>query len=431
MKKGTYRAVEIKATKMEKLREAAEGKRVVFAIDMAKEVPFGRLVTEKNEALALVKWKQPSQTREVVAWLGELGAREVEVALEPTGTYGSALRGQLEAAGHKVYRVSPKRVHDEAEVFDGVPSKHDAKDAAIIAELHLKGASERWPLKPEEERELRAAVRQRDLYEERFTRGVGQLEAQLGEYWPELGGLLELGSATMLALLVEYGSAEEVAKDENGARSLMRRVGGHLLKETKVDTVLSAARQSTGLCPTPRERKLLQTLCAEMARERALAQEAERELLALVREDEALSSMSTAVGKASAAALQSELGPPKNYPKAKQYLKACGLNVKEKSSGKNKGAVHITKRGSGLARRVLYLAAMRAVKDQPVVRAWYEHKVKRDGGSRVKALVAVMRKLTAALWHLGTHGGAFDAERLFDTRRLGLAAAEPLAAAVR
>ena len=145
MKKGTYRAVEIKTVNVEKLAKAVGGGRMVFAVDVGKEVPFAQVVNEQGEGLLTVKWKQPSQNKEVVEWLGQLGASRVEVVMEPSGTYGDALRGQLLAAGHEVWRVSPKRVHDLSEVHDGVPSHHDAKSAAIIAELHLKGSSERWP----------------------------------------------------------------------------------------------------------------------------------------------------------------------------------------------------------------------------------------------------------------------------------------------
>ena len=52
------------------------------------------------------------------------------------------------------------------------------------------------------------------------------------------------------------------------------------------------------------------------------------------------------------------------------------------------------------------------------MRAWYEAKVQRDGGKlKMKAVIAVMRKLARALWWVG-RGEAFDAHKLFDSRRL-------------
>jgi transposase len=40
-------------------------------------------------------------------------AHTLEVVMEPSGTYGDAVRGYLSGLGLAVYRVSPKRVHDE------------------------------------------------------------------------------------------------------------------------------------------------------------------------------------------------------------------------------------------------------------------------------------------------------------------------------
>ena len=59
--------------------------------------------------------------------------RRVRVALEPSGTYGDALRQALDDAGLEALRVSPKAAHDYAEIFDGTPSQHDGKDAAVVA----------------------------------------------------------------------------------------------------------------------------------------------------------------------------------------------------------------------------------------------------------------------------------------------------------
>ena len=40
---------------------------------------------------------------------------------------------------------SSKAASDYAEVFDGVPSQHDGKDAAVVAELAAIGKSRPWP----------------------------------------------------------------------------------------------------------------------------------------------------------------------------------------------------------------------------------------------------------------------------------------------
>jgi hypothetical protein len=47
------------------------------------------------------------------------------------------------------------------------------------------------------------------------------------------------------------------------------------------------------------------------------------------------------------------------------------------------------------------------------VRPWYEAKKARDEGDARRALVAVMRKLAVALYHIGVRNEAFQPRRLF------------------
>jgi transposase len=58
------------------------------------------------------------------------------------------LRQALADSEIKVERVGNKASHDYAEVFDGVPSQHDGKDAAVIAELAALGKSTPWDYQP-------------------------------------------------------------------------------------------------------------------------------------------------------------------------------------------------------------------------------------------------------------------------------------------
>ena len=64
--------------------------------------------------------------------------------MESSGTYGDALRRALGDNGIEVQRVSGKAAHDYAEVFDGVPSQHDGKDAAVVADLAALGKAKPW-----------------------------------------------------------------------------------------------------------------------------------------------------------------------------------------------------------------------------------------------------------------------------------------------
>lgn len=129
--------------------------------------------------------------------------------------------------------------------------------------------------------------------------------------------------------------------------------------------------------------------------------------------------MAKVLGKVTAAVIYLAVGGMHDHSGAASVIKALGLNLKERSSGNHTGQLRITKRGSGSARKYLYMAALRLIMSDKIIAAWYHKKTSRDGGTKMKAIVAIMRKLAAALWHV-SQGVAFDASKLFDTRRLAV-----------
>jgi transposase len=122
--------------------------------------------------------------------------------------------------------------------------------------------------------------------------------------------------------------------------------------------------------------------------------------------------LGAALGAATVAILHVENGDPAGYANARCYQRALGLNLVERSSGQQKGPLHISKRGRGRSRRWLYMATLRLL-PQPGVAEWYARKVARDGGRKSRALTAVLRKVAAGLWHCARTGEVFDPQRLF------------------
>lgn len=422
MRKRSYRALKINHVDHAELKKLVSGKRLVFGIDIAKDVCFGRLVTEEQQVLTTIKWHQIGDTQVLLDFLKSLPVGRLEVALEPSGTYGDALRYQLERVELPVFRVSGKRCHDAAEVYDGVPSMHDAKAADIVARLHLQGASSPWRRISDDERALAAAVQMVTVHDEQFERSCGRLEALLARHWPELTTVLELSSATLMSLLATFGSAQAVVGESEQAQAVMRKTGGPFLKPAKIDKVLQIAKQTQGIPMLEAERQMVMELASEADRSRCAARKARARVRALGKQDAEIAHLAAVVGPVTAAVIKVKAGSAHRYDGTKAYIKAMGLNLKERSSGKHKGQLKITKRGPSELRQYLYMAALRMVRvnGDEVVRAWYVRKVKRDGGRiKMKAVVAVLRKLAAALWHVA-RGAEFDSSKLFDTRRLGL-----------
>src|SRR5262249_38492099 len=159
-----------------------------------------------------------------------------------TGTYGDVLRWKLTQAGLPVLRVSGKAAQDYAEIFDGVPSQHDGKDAAVIAELAAfgKGRGGAHPPAPREEAELAYWVHWLEAPQRIRQFWQGRLEGLLARHWPELTRLLGLSSVIVLELLAHYGGPAALASDSDAAGRLAR--WGHLAAHSpKIVNVLASA----------------------------------------------------------------------------------------------------------------------------------------------------------------------------------------------
>jgi transposase len=421
MKKNIYRAKNVKSVVVEKLAELVRGLSIVVGVDVAKKYFFACLMDERRQVHSIVKWEHPRQTREFVDLLLSLPVKELVVAMEPSGVYGDSLRHVLMEAEIEVYRVSAKRTHDAAEVYDGVPSSHDAKSSTVIARLHLDGGSRLWEAASERKLELRAAIDIMNIHDEEYHRNLNRLEAMLARHWPELTGFLDLDSATLLKLLKEIGGPAEVCAGPNSARKLMRKVGGNFLAFEKIECVIESAGRTLGVPLTGGESRKLRLLVKEIIRSRNEYRKARRQVERLSGEDLATRAIGDVVGIPTAAVLTTEVGEPSDFGSASAYQKAAGLNIKERSSGKHQGQKKITKRGSAMARRWLYMAVLRWIQSDEIARAWYNKKVVRDGGKKMKALVALMRKLIKALWHVG-QGEQFDSTKLFNVSRLDFGA---------
>jgi transposase len=121
---------------------------------------------------------------------------------------------------------------------------------------------------------------------------------------------------------------------------------------------------------TTGEQERLRVIAEQVEVQTHRLDQVDAKLAELVEQDEVLRRMATVLGPACAAALGSLVGSPLNFPNARALEKTMGLNLKERSSGNVQGRMSITKLGPGEVRRLLYMAALRLLKDDPVAAAW-------------------------------------------------------------
>src|SRR5262249_44637166 len=113
MKSKAYRGTAVNRVDASQIGAGRKGQAALVGVDVGK-----------YRLTAVLRWPDgaferpwtianPEQSATLVALLGQLGQRHpLTVALEPSGTYGDALRQAVGDAGLPVYRVSPKAAHD-------------------------------------------------------------------------------------------------------------------------------------------------------------------------------------------------------------------------------------------------------------------------------------------------------------------------------
>jgi transposase len=397
----------------DRLARGNEGRDITLGIDVGKRDlwPVCRWADGRFERPWRVK--NPQEIPTLIALIGRMGTgRQLVVALESSGTYGDALRQALADAGVVVLRVSNKASHDYAEAFDGVPSQHDGKDAAVIAELAALGKARPWAYQaPDDwEQELTYWVEWMVAHRRILATWQGRLEGLVARHWPEATRELKLSSVTLLRALAEYGDPKALAADP-GAADRLAGWGGRLLTAAKARRLVADAGATVGVRVGDWQRRWIRECAGRALAARREAERARRRLGELAATNEVLRAQGAAVGVPTACVLWAGVGDPRQYHAAAAYRKAMGLNLAERSSGESRGRPRLSKRGDARVRQWLYFAALRLVQRHEV-RPWFEAKTAGDEGD-ARRVVAVMRKLAVALYHVGVHGERLDSRRLF------------------
>lgn len=103
----------------------------------------------------------------------------------------------------------------------------------------------------------------------------------------------------------------------------------------------------------------------------------------------------------------------KPFARADSFVAFCGLDVTVSHSGNCRAPGHLSHEGEPELRRLLYLAAMAAVRCKGApFRAEYE-RLQAKGRCRTEALCIIARKLARLAWSLHRHGTAYDPLRVY------------------
>ncbi len=329
---------------------------------------------------------------------------EIHVVMEATGMAWLVPTEFFRSAECRVYRVKA----DKAADFRRYLSKHtktDEVDAASMARMRFvePDALEEVHLRDRNRFALKQLIKQREDFLEDAVRYKNRLKDLLDAYIPGLSGLSNR--------LVEKRKFRSVLEkllnlpwvQTMGRKRFHRYVGRRDadLKEGDIDRIYDVCIDSLALHDEAHvDFDVLQGQTINYAEAVAFAEAKVDELTQKIEAayritdtDQVLKSI-PGVGKLTAAYAETYLAPIERFPDEKSVDSWAGVIPLTSASGQvQRKGLRMSKAGPPALRRVLYLAADVARRDDPQLAAVYRREMVDKGNPHTKAVVACMRRL--------------------------------------
>ncbi|MCY0879443.1 MAG: transposase [Firmicutes bacterium] len=309
----------------------------------------------------------------------------------------------------------PYTRHKLKEVDDRTPSKHDAKDAGIIARAVAEGRYLPWTPREGVWSELATLAVTRRQQKADVIRWQNRIQGWIDVYAPQFRRVFKAwdGLAALWVLNTVPLPADVVAYPFEDLVAALLEASHHRVGRKRAQALVTAYRDSIGIpghasARAPRAAYLGHWRAARATL--AATEAAQQALEASVAGADALREI-PGFGPVVIATLLGAWGNLADYAHPQQAVRMAGLNVVSDNSGKYQGNSHVAKRGRPQARQVLYQAALVAIAHEGPARARY--RARRERLAPKAALIALACKLLRIAWACLRHRSPYDAARAF------------------
>ena len=332
------------------------------------------------------------------------GCRQVLVGFESTGPYAEPITHFLKQQPVTLVQINPMHSKRVRELTGNSPNKTDRKDPRVIADVIMLGHALRVVIPQGSSAHLRRLTQARERAIRDRTAIVNQLQHLLFVIFPEFCKVIKnISCKTGLYLLRHYpGRQAIVALGEQQLCRIIKPVSRAKMGQWHAKELFQAAKASVGI--NEGQQSIVEEighLVDKIERENDFIDRVECQMrvhLEKIPYSRYLLSL-PGVGLITVAGLIGEVGDFRQYGTSAEITKLAGLDLFEVSSGKHKGRRRISKRGRPLMRKLLYFAAINAVKSTGTMHQPYTRMLAR-GMPKIKALVAISRRLLRVMYAL-------------------------------
>jgi transposase len=334
---------------------------------------------------------------------GGVVPEDVLVGIEFAGVYGHTLAHYLHARGYQVVSVPPAFTKAGKKISHSRSIKTDAKDAITITTLVGNGSYRSFAFLKTSYMELRHLVSTRERLTSLRGAAITRLKSSLQVLWPEFESVFgNLKKKTAVAVLRAYpGPDDLLAARKSTVIRLLREISRNHLGEATYAKLKDSAESTLGLTSSTSALKgEVRQMLKQIAFYSARIKEVEAVMVTTMEPLPEAQALLTIPGVApvAAATFLGSIGDPQSYHSSRQVLALAGLSLTTNSSGQREGRDRISKEGRPLIRRLAFMLGLRAVRTDGLYRAQYEGLLKRNGGRKLPAVVAIGRKILRLMY---------------------------------
>lgn len=337
---------------------------------------------------------------------------EVVIGFESTGPYAEPLCHYLRKKPVKLVQINPMHSKRLKDLTGNSPNKTDKKDPRVIADVIYLGHALTLVVPQGSAADLRRLTQARERAIKRRTAALNQLQDLIFVIFPEFLSIMKgISTKTAFYLIKKYPTPQSiVALGVESLTMLVRKVSRARFGQQRAEALFSAAQSSIGIQEGRRSilleiEQLVSQIGADNRFIATLEKQMENHLKKIPYSHSILSIKG--IGIVTVAGLIGEVGDFKKFHTIPEIMKLAGLDLYEVSSGKHKGQRRISKRGRPLMRKLLFFAAINAVKSNGIMYEPYQQMLQR-GMPKVKALIAVSRKLLKLIFAIARDNTLYD-----------------------
>jgi transposase len=398
---------------------------LVVGIDIAKEKHAAHAVNFRGIAVsrrAIIFSNSQSGFESLLDQLRQLqtahGLRDVLVGMESTGHYWFNLAHWLQDHGVDVVMVNPMTTKRNKENRDNSPSKSDAKDALVIADVVSRGYYTAYHRSEVHFHRLRVLVTNRERWVVESQRIQTRMRRWLDIRFPEFTSVFsDIVTPRALATLRRFPAPQDVRALSAAAivaawQESMARGGGARGHRAAEALKEAAARSIGDVVGIDEDKWELQHLLDSYAHARRVVAEADARLGPLLANIPGADLLrSVGITQAATAAILAFGGDLRRLTHGDQLLRKAGLNLAERTSGKYKGHIKLSKRGNALLRKHLFFTVIHLIGTNPAFGAWHEENVQVKRMTPMRSVMKLIRKLARLLVAMARTGQPFQPAR--------------------